>query len=108
MLTAQHQNHRSYGRQRMTGDGHELTEQKLHSERPDLNQVCVGGSLSSDSLGSSGRWDIIHRLIKIMQPVTTTTNPSVMSIKSMFQPRARVSHIHCANTPITNAAKNAR
>ena len=94
----------------MAGDGdeHELTEQKLQSERPDRNHVRVGGSLSSDSLGSSGRWDTIHRLIKIMQPVTTTTKPSVMSIKSMFQLRARASHIHCANTPITNAAKNAR
>ena len=92
----------------MAGDGYDLTEQKLHSEGPELNQVRVGGSLSSDSLGGSGRWDTIHRLIKIMQPVTTTTNPSVMSIKNIFQPRARVSHIHCANTPNTNAAKNAR
>ena len=92
----------------MAGDGHDLIEQKRDSERPDLDQVRVGGSLSLDSLGDSGRWDTIHRLIKIMQPVTTTTNPSVISMNSMFQPRARVSHIHCANTPTTNAAKNAR
>ena len=92
----------------MAGDRHDLTKQKLQSERPNLNQVRVGESLSLDSLGSSGRWDTIHRLIKIMQPVTTITNPNAVSIKSMFQPRARVSHIHCANTPIKNAATKAR
>ena len=102
------QNHRGHGRQCMTGDGHDLTEQKLHLVRSDLNQVCVGGSLSSDSLGGSGRWDTIQRLIRIMQPVTTTTNPNVMSMNSMFQPRARVSQTHCAKTPTINAAKNAK
>ena len=72
-----------HGRQRMAGDARDLNEQKRHLAESELNQGCVGGSLSSDSLGGLGRWDTIQRLIRIMQPVTTTTKPNVISINSM-------------------------
>ena len=57
-----------HGRQRMAGDARDLYKQKRHLAESDLNQVCVGGSLSSDSLGGLGRWDTIQRLMRIMQP----------------------------------------